>query len=500
MQACLTPAQPRSENRYLIFGQIGSGGMATVQYARLTGPAGFSRPVAIKRLHPHLANDPAFASLFLDEARLSARIVHANVVSTLDILSQPEEIAVVMEYVHGESLSELLALARKRATAVPVKVAATLLVGVLHGLHAAHETRGEDGELLGIVHRDVSPENILVGSDGVPRLLDFGIAQAKGRLRATPAGELKGKLAYMAPEQYAGEAVDRRVDIWGASVVLWECLTGQRLFVGENDAAVVSAVMTHEIEAPSRFVEGIPPELDALVLRGLSREPALRFATARDMAAALERAVSLASQAQVSDWLQGLAGERLRSRAAMLTQLQRAAEVRGASPMLGAEATRRVPAAIPGGPAIPAGASLAQAEAQGAARSASGMRLRRPAPLVLGGLLLLFLLGAAWLASTLHGPWRMSPAQAAPEPVSSPPPSARRQAPELAPSPPVPEAPAPSVEEPPEAAATNAPSAPSRARPAPARPKVTGKRRQVDCQQPFVVDALGIRRIKPECL
>jgi serine/threonine-protein kinase len=308
--------------RYQTFGEIASGGMATVEYGRLLGPHGFSRAVAIKRLHAHFAKDPAFAAMFIDEARLSARLMHANIIQTLDVIERPGEIAIVMEYVHGEALSSVLELASARGERVPVKVAAALVSSVLHGLHAAHETRTERDELLGVVHRDVSPQNILVGSDGVPRILDFGIAKAVDQLRSTPSGEIKGKLAYIAPEQLRGQAVDRRADVFGAAAVLWETLTGFMLFHAESSSVLVQRVLQEPIRPPSAHIAEIAPELDAIVMRGLAREREQRYATAREMALELERKIGIATQSEVSDWLQHIAGDALEQRASQLRRLQ----------------------------------------------------------------------------------------------------------------------------------------------------------------------------------
>jgi serine/threonine-protein kinase len=193
-----TPSCPR--NRYEVLGVIASGGMGAIELARLHGPLAFTKTVAIKRLHRHFATDPAFVSMFIDEVRLSARLAHANIVPTLDVIDQLGELGLVMEYVHGESLAKLLQVAAERGTRIPVRVSAALAISVLHGLHAAHEACDDDGVSLGIVHRDVSPQNILVGVDGVPRILDFGVAKAAQKLHVTPSGEIKGKLAYVAPE------------------------------------------------------------------------------------------------------------------------------------------------------------------------------------------------------------------------------------------------------------------------------------------------------------
>lgn len=313
---------------YQIYAEIGSGGMATVQYGRLLRAHGFTRSVAIKRLHPQFAKDPDFVRMFIDEARLSARLVHANIVATLDVIDGPDELALVMEYVHGESLWNLLRLANQFGQLVPLRVATALAASVLHGLHAAHEARNEQGELLDLVHRDVSPHNVLLGDDGIPRLIDFGIAKAVGRLRSTPSGEIKGKLIYMAPEQLTGNTVDRRADVYGAAAVLWETLTGLSLFEGSTESAIVHEVLLGTIEPPGQRRREVTSALDRIVMRGLKREPAERYATAREMALALERDVGIATQSEVADWLQSLAGGRLAERRRLLTELHESESAR----------------------------------------------------------------------------------------------------------------------------------------------------------------------------
>ncbi|MET0385273.1 MAG: protein kinase [Polyangiales bacterium] len=307
--------------RYEVLAEIGSGGMATVQYGRLHAPHGFVRRVAIKRLHPQFAKDPEFVDMFIDEARLSARLVHANIVATLDVVDAPDELALVMEYVHGESLWNLLRLSSQYEKPVPIRVATALTASVLYGLQAAHEAKNELGEPLGIVHRDVSPHNILVGEDGIPRLIDFGVAKAVGRLRSTPSGEIKGKLIYMSPEQLGTGPVDHRADVYGAAAVLWETLTGLSLFDGPNESAIMHGVLLGTIEPPGKHRREVTRELDAIVMKGLSREPSGRFGSAREMALALERDVGLASQSELAGWLQELAGGRLQERSRLIAEL-----------------------------------------------------------------------------------------------------------------------------------------------------------------------------------
>jgi serine/threonine-protein kinase len=228
--------------------------MATVHLGRVKGEAGFTRTVAIKRLHPQYAKDPDFVAMFVDEARLAARIRHPNVVPTLDVISDgvgEGEIFLVMEYVPGESLSRLLRALRAKKRLVPPRIAVTLLCGVLHGLHAAHQAKSEKGVPLGLVHRDVSPQNILVGTDGTAHVLDFGVAKATGRLNTTREGELKGKLAYMAPEQLETRSLTQQSDVYAAAVVLWELLTLRRLFEAENEAAAAPASVTPPVAEPA---------------------------------------------------------------------------------------------------------------------------------------------------------------------------------------------------------------------------------------------------------
>lgn len=313
---------PRAVGRYLLFGELASGGMATVHFGRLSGPVGFSRTVAIKRLHPHFAKDPEFVTMFLDEARLCGRIRHPNVVPTLDVVTTQNEIFIVMEYVAGEALSKLIKAAQAKNTPIPPKVAATIISSVLHGLHAAHQTKNEHGQELGIIHRDVSPQNVLVGADGTARVLDFGVAKAAGRLQTTRDGQLKGKIAYMPPEQLSGAQVTKQVDIYAASVVLWETLTGRRLFDGETEAITLARAIEGQVDPPSMYNASIGPAVDAIVLRGLSREPNMRFGTAREMALAIEQTIGLSSPSEIGEWVEMLVGDELQRRAQTIAEIE----------------------------------------------------------------------------------------------------------------------------------------------------------------------------------
>ncbi len=315
------PLQPRMIGRYAVYEKIASGGMASVHLGRLLGPVGFARTVAIKRMHPQFAGDPEFVSMFLDEARLAARIRHPHVVPTLDVVARDGELFLVMEFVQGESLARLIRGATARDEFIPVPMVTTIMAGVLHGLHAAHEATNERGEPLEIVHRDVSPHNVIVGTDGVARVLDFGVAKAAGRLQTTRDGQIKGKMAYMAPEQVRG-TVTRKTDVYAAAVVLWETLAGKRLFFGDNDAHVLEQVLRGCSEPPSKHNPGVPAALDAVTMRGLSVDAGARFPTAHDMACALEEATPLMTATKIGEWVSAAAHDTLLERSVRIATIE----------------------------------------------------------------------------------------------------------------------------------------------------------------------------------
>lgn len=278
-------------DRYEIIDELASGGMATVYLARLGGLAGFQRLVAIKRLHPHLQHEHEFVQMFLDEARLAARIHHPNVVPILEVGASDAGYYLVMEYVEGDTLARLVARAMSvTLPAFPPAIAVRIMLDALEGLHAAHELTDEFGEPLHLVHRDVSPQNILVATGGQARITDFGVARALSRLSTTRAGQLKGKLAYMAPEHINGSEMDRRADVFSAGVVLWEALTMKRLFKGETDAETLSRALFRPIPTVRQVEPSVPAELDQVVMRALARDPAQRYASCLAFAEDLERA------------------------------------------------------------------------------------------------------------------------------------------------------------------------------------------------------------------
>lgn len=542
---------PRRIGRYLLFDAIAQGGMATVYLARLLGQEGFARTVAVKQLYPHFALDRDFVAMFLDEARLSSRIRHPNVVAPLDILVEGSELFIVMEYVHGESLAALNALQRGPW---PPAVASAILMQVLLGLHAAHEATGDNGQPLEIVHRDVSPQNVLVGADGVARVVDFGIAKAASRAQTTQDGRLKGKLGYMAPEQIRQLPTDRRVDVFTSGVVLWELLTGRQLFGGDNPGTVLEAILTARIPPPTEHAPGLPPALEAVVLCALATNPDERFDTARAMAAALAQALPPASTLEVSAFVEELAGAALSGRNERVLEIEKfstgdvPAEARSAAatdpgvvtPAGGATVTAVAPPAAP----LPhTDLSLIPSSASHAIVTGDGPKPRRR-------LAALAAVAAVAAAATLfarsqrdssaHFGSQGVPASSVPtgEPEprvqaasSSKEPRADTSAADsLAPAPnnlaPSPNQPAPALSGPAPAlnqpasveaktAASSAPSAAQPARTAPAVPQktvadaaprmtppavpVAPPSKRASCSVPYVIDAKGIKRFKAEC-
>jgi serine/threonine-protein kinase len=345
----------RVVGRYVLYDEIASGGMATIHLGRMLGQVGFTRTVAIKRLHPHFAKDPEFVAMFIDEARLAAGISHPNVVSTLDVVALEGDLFLVMDYVEGDSLSHLVKRANARDQRVPPAVVSGIVSNVLYGLHAAHTATDDRGEPLSIVHRDVSPQNVLVGLDGVARVVDFGVAKASRRIMETEAGRIKGKFRYMAPEQVRADKFDHRVDVFAAGIVLWEALTGRALFAADEPMRTMTMVLDHPIPPPSSLAPDISSAVDAVVLKALARPVAERYATAREMAVELEDALGPAVPRVIGDWVDRLVGESIRLRAARLIELGSESNVSAAA--------RGLPSAAPSPvePAAPAPAAVAPA-------------------------------------------------------------------------------------------------------------------------------------------
>lgn len=285
---------PETIGPYRLVEEIGSGGMAKLYLATKDGIAGFRHAVAIKVVGELLADDPAFVEMFLDEARLAARIRHPNVIYTEDLGEDGGRHYIVMEYVHGGSVAELVASLRELGRRMSPALAVSVIAAAAEGLHAAHEARSSDGTPLGIVHRDVSPQNILVSSEGAVKLIDFGVARADQRQHRTlePGASRKGKLRYMPPEQLAADpALDRRADVFSLAVVLWEMVSGRRIFGQQTSDQVSEALREGRLPRLDALTEGVPPALADAVARALSHDPAERPATAREFREAIVQAV-----------------------------------------------------------------------------------------------------------------------------------------------------------------------------------------------------------------
>ncbi|HEX4456099.1 MAG TPA: serine/threonine-protein kinase [Kofleriaceae bacterium] len=303
--------------RYLLHRQIARGGMATIHIARLVGDEGFTRIVAAKRLHSEFAEDSEFVTMFLDEARVASKIHHRNVVPVLDVVTTGEEVVLVQEYVHGAPLHWLLRTAHEAKVHVPLNVAVAVACGVLAGLQAAHETTDELGGPLDVVHRDVSPQNIMIATDGTPRLLDFGIAKATMAAHITREGVFKGKLAYSAPEQIRGHS-NQQSDVYSLAVVLWELIVGHRLHhTAQSEAELIHEIMRGTLpaitEALAEEKEWLGPNrwrqlevLEPIIRRGLAVDISERWKTAADMEQALSSAVTPATPTAVAQWLKQL--------------------------------------------------------------------------------------------------------------------------------------------------------------------------------------------------
>lgn len=313
--------------RYTLHEMIGAGGMAAVYLGRLRAGNGFSRTVAVKRLHPQLALDAEFVEMFITEAKLAARIRHPNVVATIDVVHDGPDVLLVMDYVQGESLSAVLRRLSQLGQTLPFDVASGIFCGVLAGLHAAHTATKDDGTPLQVVHRDVSPENVLVGADGVARVLDFGVAKAAGMSNVTKEGTVKGKLAYMAPEQLLGLPVTPCTDLFALAAVLWESLTGKRAFKGDNDGETVNRILNEDLADVSTLRAGVPPALERLLAKGLQRDIGERFLTAEEMQRALEEAVAPATSRKIAEWLKEIAKDSLAEKALKVSTMESSAPV-----------------------------------------------------------------------------------------------------------------------------------------------------------------------------
>jgi eukaryotic-like serine/threonine-protein kinase len=497
--------------RYIVEDRIAAGGMATVHIGRLRGAAGFSRTVAIKRLLPQLACNPEFESLFMHEARLVARIQHPNVVATLDVVAEAGELILVMEYVQGETLSRLMQAVAARSDRVPQRIVLAIIRDALCGLHAAHEARDRRGAPLDIVHRDISPQNLMVGSDGVTRVLDFGIAKAATSVELTRDGVVRGKAAYMAPEQLYAADVTRRADIYAIGVVLWEILVGERLFPGGLRPELAGGM--GGIPTPRARGAPIDEALEAIVMRALASAPSERFETAQQMAEQIASGFEVAGREEVAAWVTASAGEDLAKRMALVAQVE-SADVS----ILPPPSTERG-AVMPSGDSTSGAASFPRdASAPRPSATARSSRVRWALWLTAALASVIGMASALWLTSfspselkhitadSEHGPAQLEPR---PGPAPSPLPASGLEKNPERPFDPGDEGSAldpravasrPAIAQPAVAAPPPAPSdARKLGRPRAQARAVPNPRRKADCNPPYTIDAAGRRHYKPEC-
>lgn len=275
--------KPIPFGKYVLLERVNVGGMAEVFKAKAFGVEGFERLVAVKRILPSIAEDQEFITMFIDEAKIAVQLTHANIAQIFDLGRVGDSYFIAMEYVHGKDLRAIFDRARKRGESVPVPMACYTAMKVCEGLDYAHNKKDAAGRELNLVHRDVSPQNILLSYDGETKIIDFGIAKAAGKAGKTQAGILKGKFGYMSPEQVRGLPLDRRSDIFAVGIVLYELLTGERLFVGESDFSTLEKVRNVEIMPPSTYNRRIPEELEQIVLKALAKDVDDRYQTAMDL-------------------------------------------------------------------------------------------------------------------------------------------------------------------------------------------------------------------------
>jgi eukaryotic-like serine/threonine-protein kinase len=383
--------------RYELLMPIAAGGMAMVWAARLKGTRGFQKIVAVKTMLPKLSEDAQFEQMFLDEASLASQIRHPHVVEILDLGEQEGVLFLVMEWIDGVPLNQLMKAA-KSAGGMPLPIAVRVVMQTLAGLHAAHELRDAKSQLVGLVHRDVSPQNILVTYDGVTKVVDFGVAKATAIGEgATGQGQIKGKVGYMAPEQIEGEPIDRRADLFAVGIVLYALTTGKHPFRRESDAATMYNICSPQpVLPPSKFLPDYPAALERVLLRSLAKIPADRYQTANEMLRDLDQVLPPDQRAKtdedVAQFVRKLVGDRLDERRGTLhNALARADEF--ASSAVARVGSKTTPPGIPVASVLPPGLS------ETATTWSPEARRRRTAFWVGGALLLVGALAGAFVSS-----------------------------------------------------------------------------------------------------
>lgn len=319
-----------SVGEYLLLDRLAVGGMAEIFRAKSMGIEGFEKIVAIKRILPALALDAEFVQMFVEEAKIAGRLRHANIARIFELGKMDNVYFIAMEYIFGKDLKQIFREVKLLGTRIRPPMASWIALQILAGLDYAHRTRGADGRSLRLIHRDVSPQNILVSHDGLVKLIDFGIAKAASRATQTVAGVIKGKLAYMSPEQITGRELDHRSDIFAASTVLHEMLTGERLFGGGTDIEIIDRVREAVARPPSAVNPDVPADLDAIVMKGLAKRPDDRWDTAGDMQEALMGYVARTkppfSTSRLAEWMRVTFADEIASERAHLEHLSEVAK------------------------------------------------------------------------------------------------------------------------------------------------------------------------------
>lgn len=378
--------------RYDVGVRLAAGGTASVYLARLSGPHSFERLVALKIIHDHLLDEPEFIDMFLDEANLASRLSHPNIVHVYELAREDDVLFLAMEYLHGQPLSRLYKRANERGVRLPYDVVAWVGAESAEGLHHAHELADDDGTRLGLVHRDVSPQNIFITYDGQVKVVDFGIARAEGRIAKTALGKIKGKFSYMSPEQAQGQDIDHRADLFALGATVYEVATGERLFKGEDELDTLRKVVSCEVPDPREKRDDFPAELHDIMAKALAPALDARYADGQQFASDLRSFIASRGQPQLRDRLSQLMNELFADERALKERAIVELRQRGLEP---AESTAAVTQSEP-----PDETRLAS-EVDSAARAPAR---RSPVLAVLGGMAVVGLIAVGLAAVVLRGP------------------------------------------------------------------------------------------------